>query len=190
VTGVLAVVSAIYGRMFAPQVHQTPVSSRNATDDVPDHTPRRSVWVFAFIGFLLLTYGLATVTGLRLILFPPLVVIAYEMFARAEVCPWAQRPLALPLACSIAAGTGVAAIMMLGAGPLSVAAVLLIGIATLRTLRLHMPPALSVGLLPQIMPQADWHFVLAVAIGAVALSGAFLLARPSLLNSRGALGAG
>jgi hypothetical protein len=190
VTSVLAVVSAIYSRMFAPQVRQTPVSSRNATDDVSDHTPRRSAWVFAFIGFLLLTYGLATVTGLRLILFPPLVVIAYEMFARAEVCPWAQRPLALPLACSIAAGTGVAALMMLGAGPLSVAAVLLIGIATLRTLRLHMPPALSVGLLPQITPQADWHFALAVAIGTLALSGAFLLARPFLLNPRGGLEAG
>jgi hypothetical protein len=71
---------------------------------------------------------------------------------------------------------------MFGAGSLSVAVALLIGITTLRLLRLHIPPALAVGLLPQVMPHADWRFPLAVAIGTLALTASFLLARPLLLN--------
>jgi hypothetical protein len=66
----------------------------------------------------------------------------------------------------------------------------MLAVTPLRALRLHMPPALSMGLLPQIVPQADWHFALALAIGTLALSSAFLLARPSLLTPRGALEAG
>jgi uncharacterized iron-regulated membrane protein len=63
-------------------------------------------------------------------------------------------------------------------------------LVTLRTLRLHFPPALAVSLLPQIMPHADWSFVLAVAVGTSMLAGAFLLARPVLLSRNVVLEAG
>jgi hypothetical protein len=144
--------------------------------------PWLKMWPFCFVGCLLLAYGLAVVTGLRLILFPPLVVIAFEMFAHAKVAPWVQRPFALPLVCTIAAAAGLAALLAVGAGPLSVVISLLAGIVTLRAMRLHFPPALAVGLLPQIMPHADWYFVLAIALGATTLAAAFLLARPVLLS--------
>ncbi|MBU6491626.1 MAG: HPP family protein [Burkholderiales bacterium] len=99
------------------------------------------------------------------------------MFAHAEVCPWAKRPLALPLACTLTAAAGLGALLFFGAGPLSVTVAALIGIVTLRLLRLHIPPALAVGLLPQVMPHADWRFPLAVATGTLTLTAAFMISR-------------
>lgn len=182
VTGVLALLSVVYNRTFASQIRRTPPRITDAEDDEMERAPRRHAWVPVFIAFLLFSYGLAVVTGLRLILFPPLVVIAFEMFAHAEVCPWARRPFALPLACTVTAAGGVGALLVFGAGPLSVAVAMLIGIATLRLLRLHIPPALAVGLLPQVMPHADWRFAVAVAAGTLTLTASFLLARPLLLR--------
>lgn len=186
-TGVLALLSVAYNRTLASQIRRMPSSVTDAEDDEMERTPRRYTWLPVFIAFLLLSYGLAVVTGLRLILFPPLVVIAFEMFAHAEVCPWARRPFALPLACTVTAAAGAGAILIFGAGPLSVAVAMLIGIATLRLLRLHIPPALAVGLLPQVMPHADWRFAVAVAAGTLTLTASFLLARPLLLRLPDAL---
>ena len=45
-------------------------------------------------------------TGMRFILFPPLVVILYEMLSHREHCPWVGRPIALPTACFLAAVGG------------------------------------------------------------------------------------
>jgi hypothetical protein len=187
----LALVSIIYGRIFAwREVSQALALDAGVQADKTKRPARLKIWPAVFIGFLLLAYGLATVTGLRLILFPPLVVIAFEMFAYADIRPWAKRPLALPLVCTITAGVGLAAILGFGAGPLSVVISLLLGIMTLRALRLHFPPALAVGLLPQIIPHADWRFVLAVALGTTTLAGVFLLTRPFLLRRSVAVEAG
>jgi hypothetical protein len=56
---------------------------------------------------------LAQWSGWRFLLFPPLAVIGFEMFAHSASCPWAGRPLTLPLACALSATGGVA---MVGAG--------------------------------------------------------------------------
>jgi hypothetical protein len=179
----LALASTIHGRLSAVgDVCQSLAPGAVAHTDEMARASRLKMWPFCFIGGLLMAYGLAVVTGLRLILFPPLVVIAFEMFAHADVAPLAQRPFALPLVCTIAAAAGLAALSAVGAGPLSVVISLLAGIVTLRAMRLHFPPALTVGLLPQIMPHADWRFVLAIALGATTLAAAFLLARPVLLS--------
>jgi hypothetical protein len=58
---------------------------------------------------------------------------------------------------------------------------------TLRALRLHMPPALAIGLLPQVIPHVSWHFALAVAVGTLTLTGAFVFARP-MLTGQSSLG--
>jgi hypothetical protein len=102
------------------------------------------------------------------------------MFAHAAVCPWAGRPLTLPLACTMTAVAGVAAVAALGVGAISVFIALLAGVATLRTLRLHRPPALAIGLLPQVMPRVDWLFAVSVAVGPLVLTGAFICFRPML----------
>ncbi|CAB3750290.1 HPP family protein [Paraburkholderia solisilvae] len=190
VMALLAVVSTIYGRMLASgDVRQTPAPDIAAQADGIVRAPRvrKRLPIFIFFAFLLLAYGLAAVTGLRLILFPPLVMFAFEIFNNADNRPWAKRPLALPLVCTITAGAGLAALVWFGAGPLSVVISLLVGIVTLRALRLHFPPALTVGLLPQIMLQPDWRFVLAVTLGSAALVGVFLLARPLVLKQTVAL---
>jgi hypothetical protein len=190
VMALLALVSTVYGRVLASgDVSPASAPDAGAPANEIQPTPWIKMWpsFFIFTAFLLLVYGLAAVTGLRLILFPPLVVIAFEMFVHANVRPRAMRHLALPFVCTITAGAGLAALLAFGPGPLSVVISLLAGIVTLRVLRLHFPPALTVGLLPQIMPHADWRFVLAVALGTTTLTGAVLLARPFLLNQSATL---
>ena len=189
----LALVSMVYGHFLASgDVRQASAPDTGAQTNEIQRAPWIKMWpsFFIFTAFLLLVYGLAAATGLRLMLFPPLVVIAFEVFVLAGVRPRATRHLALPFVCTIAAGAGLAALLAFGAGPLSVVISLLAGIVMLRALRLHFPPALTVGLLPQIMPHADWRFVLAVALGTTTLVGAFLLARPFLLNRSATLTAG
>ncbi|MFC0397475.1 HPP family protein [Paraburkholderia rhizosphaerae] len=190
---VLAGVSIVYSRMLTSGDRQrVPALDTEARADEVEVAPTRhktSLRAFLFFAFLFAVYVLASVTGLRLILFPPLVMIAFEIFNNADSRPWAKRPLVLPLVCSMSAGVGLAVLVAFGAGPLSVVISLLVGILALRALRLHFPPALTVGLLPQIMPHADWSFVLAVALGSATLTGAFLLVRPLLLNQSVALAA-
>ncbi len=112
----------------------------------------------------------------NLLLVPPLFVVAYEMFAHPDVCPWRARPWALLAACVAGAACGVAAVAWLGAGPLSAAASLLAGVLIVRALDLHVPPALAIGLLPQIVPRPGLHFVESVALLCAWLVGSFALA--------------
>ena len=112
----------------------------------------------------------------NLLLVPPLFVVGYEMFAHPDVCPWRARPWALLTACVAGAACGVAAVAWLGAGPLSAAASLLAGVLIVRALDLHVPPALAIGLLPQIVPRPGLHFVESVALLCAWLVGSFALA--------------
>lgn len=114
-----------------------------------ERTPRQYAWLPVFGCFLLLACSISRTTGLRLVLFPPLVPIAFEMFSHSDVCPWAKLPFALPLACAITAGAGVKSLIVFGPGAVSIAAAMLIGIETLRMFRPHLPPALAIGLLSQ-----------------------------------------
>lgn len=111
------------------------------------------------------------------------------MFAHPHVCPWVRRPLTLPLACTLGAAIGTSVLAWSGVGPLSVVFVMAASIAILRAMKLHMPPVLGIGLLPQVMPHTDWHFVLAVALGSSGLTGFFLitqsLQRSTMFDSRG-----
>jgi hypothetical protein len=137
-----------------------------------------------FIVFLGATYVLSMATGMRMVFFPPLVVIAFEMFAHADVCPWAQRPLLLPAGCTLAAAAGVAALATFGPGVTSTILAMLFGVVMLRATRLHAIPALAIGLLPQIMMRADWEFPLAVGIGSTFLTASFLLFKKSSVAGR------
>ncbi|MDE2274758.1 MAG: HPP family protein [Burkholderiales bacterium] len=170
----LALTSVAYRRAVASHITAVPVGD---TDDEMERAPLRYAWLPIFIAFLAAVFALGAFTGLRLILFPPLVVVAFEMFAHAEVCPWAARPFALPLACTSIAAAGVGLVDVFGVGPLSVVLTLAAGIAALRLLRVHIPPALAIGLLPQVIAVSDWRFTVSVGIGTGLLVATFLAAR-------------
>ena len=118
---------------------------------------------------------LAALSGERLLLYPPLVVIGFEMFAHTRICPWARRPLVLPLACALTAAAGVFFVSLLGAGPFAAVLSMAFGVVMLRILALHVPPALAVGLLPFVMVHPTYGFPIAVAIGTFLLILSFLM---------------
>ncbi|RKP47781.1 HPP family protein [Pararobbsia silviterrae] len=188
VTCALAIASLIHRRARGA-IAAGPTEATHAASKFAGIAPpvRPEVWLPVFAAFLLLAYGLATVTGLRLVLFPPLVVIALELFAHANARAWAKRPLVLPIVCTIAASAGVAMLSLFGLGTVSVVTSLLIVMVTMRVLRLHFPPALAISLLPQMLAHPDWHLVPAVLIGTTTLVAVFLLARPLLRAPRDAM---
>lgn len=170
--GVLAALSLIWRRLVpAPPEAGTP---SDLVDDIVEEAPRDYSWVPFFLIFLLIAILLVEVTGWRLLLFPPLVVIAFEMFAHSQVCPWAGRPFVLPFACTLTAAAGVALTVFFGDVPLAAAVSILFGIGVLRVFDLHVPPALAVGLLPFVIPNVDYVFPISVGFGTLLLTMCFL----------------
>ncbi len=146
-------------------------------DDVLETRPSGITWVPPFFLFLTVMTYCATASGLRFILFPPLIVIAYEMFVHPTSCPWAGKPLALPIACFLTSSAGLAAVSLFGSGGIAAVCGMVSGITVLRLLRVHMPPALAVGLLPLIIDCPSIKYPVSVTIGTGALTLAFLLYR-------------
>jgi hypothetical protein len=170
--GLLAAISPIWRRVMPapPPV----VSIRDRVDDILEKTPHDYSWVPFFLVFIAGAALLAQWTGLRFLLFPPLVVAAFEMFAHADVCPWARRPFMLPLACTVIAAAGVALVGLLGPGPLAAVCSFAVGVAVLRVFDLHVPPALAVGLLPLVISKPSYAFPVSVGAGTLLLTATFL----------------
>jgi hypothetical protein len=128
--------------------------------------------LIAFVAIAMITVKL---TGMRFILFPPLVVILYEMLCHRERCPWIARPVALPIACFFAAAGGYFLHAHIMLAPLAAILSMTWGIAVLRTLDLHVPPALAVALLPMVMNAPTPAYPIAVGIGTTLASVWFTL---------------
>jgi hypothetical protein len=166
---------AVIGIMQRRHHPQAPAPTiRDKVDDVMEKAASHPLWL---LPFLLVIAGLALLAqhdGWRLLLFPPIVVIGFEMFAHPLVCPWAVRAWHLPLACALSALAGVAAVGLLGPGFGAVAS-MMIGLLILRVLDLHAPPVLAIGLLPTIMDHPGYSFVALVLASTVMLTLAFRL---------------
>jgi len=173
-TSALAALSSAYRKFFDKQAAHAAPSAADRVDDEIESLPERFQWVPFFVAFLGASYLLSIATGMRMVFFPPLVVLAFEMFAHTHLCPWARRPVLLPTVCTLAAAAGVAALATFGPGVTSTVVSMLFGVVMLRATRLHVIPALAIGLLPQVLGRADWHFPLAVAIGSTLLTASFL----------------
>ena len=174
-TGLLAIVSVAVRRWNVQLPSSTsPDSVRDRVDDTMEIAPFYLSWVSPFLVLLVMLAGIAQWTGMRFVLFPPLVVIAFEMFAHPEVCPWARRAWHLPLACTASAALGVLLVALFGVGIAGTMLSILGSILLLRMIDLHAPPVLAVGLLPMIIPHPDYRFVLAVLVGTVMLVGVFV----------------
>ncbi len=153
-------------------------------DDVLETPPGGRAWLVPFYAFVSVMASCAEFSGLRLLLFPPLVVIAYAMFAHPDSCPWAGKPIALVAACSLISTAGWIAVSVWGKGAFAAGCAMVFGIIVLRVLRFHMPPALAIGLLPLVIASLNIEFPVAVTVGAAALTLAYLLYRR--LNTRSA----
>ena len=139
--------------------------------------PVRARWekLAALIAFVAVAVMFVKLTGWRFILFPPLVVIGFEMFVHPDVCPWADRPLMLPVACFLTALGGFICWKYLGVTPLCAALCMGWGIVVLRAFDLHVPPALAVALLPLVMTAPTIIYPFAVGLGTLLLTGWFFL---------------
>ncbi len=174
-TGLLATIAFVRLRWLSPV--PTPESAANTLDDILERPPRDWSWVAFYLVFLTVGATVSELLDWHFLLYPPLVVIGFEMFAHTRVCPWADRPLTLPVACASTAAIGLTIVAHFGTGPLAAAAATLCGIGVLRLLKLHAPPAVAVGLLPFVIERPDFRFPIAVAAGTSLLVAAFLLWR-------------
>lgn len=163
-----------------PRLPQLEPSSQETADEMVEWIPRRRICLPVLLFFTIAMISLAQWTGLRLILFPPLIVIAYEMLGHPNVCPWAKKPLRMPIACALAAFGGLALVLSLGPGVLSTLLGMLWGVLILRAFALHVPPALAVSLIPQIMETPDYWYPVSVLIGTASLSILFFIYKRAL----------
>ena len=174
IVATLGLLAAIY--LIWRRYHRTE-SSRSETGDVEDaleSAPRGRGWAFVLLVFVFGMAEVARLSGLRFLLFPPLVTIAYEMFAHPETCPWTKRPITLPIMCFLTAFCGLLAHRILGPGIAMAFVAVVIGIALLRAFDLHMPPAMAIGLLPAVMNSPDFKFPFAVLGSTLCLTAVFL----------------
>ncbi len=176
-TFLLAGLSIIWKRYAAPEQTTPEAIMQDAMRDAIEAPAPRYAWLIALMAFVAFGVLLVKLTGLRFILFPPLVVIGFEMLGHTEICPWAQRPLWLPLACFLTAAGGLFFWHLFGVGPLAAACGMAWGILILRIFDLHVPPALAVALLPLVMNKPTIMYPVSVGIGTLMMTLWFMLYR-------------
>ena len=171
-TALLAVLSTIW-RRISDEPLQHKAAAREDEDVAAGH---ESYWrLIPLLVLVLIAVSVVKLTNLRFVLFPPLVVIGFEMFVHTKHCPWATRTLSLPIVCLLTAAGGLLCRLYLGVGAASSMSSMAIGILVLRIFDIHIPPALAVALLPQVIDSPTISYPVAVAIGTSLLSGSFVL---------------
>lgn len=170
VLGLVAIHFALRGRSARPVPSHGP---EDDVDDVLESEPGGRMWLAALLVFVAVA-GLAAQTYERFILFPPLIVVAYEMFGHPDTCPWAARPLTLPLACGLTALGGLCFLKLFGPTAAAAGLAMGLGVLVLRAFDIHMPPVLAVGLIPMVMSHPTWKYPVSVTIGTLGLTIASL----------------
>jgi hypothetical protein len=160
---------------YGPRLDTPSRYSRNDSRviDELESAPHDRFWVVTLLIFVLLLGVPAQLTGLRFILFPPLIVMAYELFGHPEVPGWMARPALFPLVCVLTATIGVLAHYTFRESFVGVMLTTVCSVAILRAFELHMPPALAVGLLPFVIAAPNFWYPTSVGIGTVALTLCF-----------------
>ena len=176
-TTLLAAISIPWRAFCRTRIPAKPAVGEDAIDDMIEETPSGYGWIGALMAFVAVAVFFVKLTGMRFVLFPPLVVIGFEMLGHTAACPWAKVPLKLPPACFLTALGGFVAWRLFGVTPIAAACGMGWGIAVLRVFDLHMPPALAVALLPLVMDHPTAAYPLAVGIGTALLSAWFLIYR-------------
>ncbi|HTY55747.1 MAG TPA: hypothetical protein VMB26_11125 [Candidatus Binataceae bacterium] len=173
-TSLLAILSLLRKRIAVASAAPPQPTPDDVVDDVIEMVFPNYYWLSALMIFVVLGVFAVKLTGLRLILFPPLVVIGFEMFGHTAICPWAKRPMVLPVACFLTAAGGFFFWTTLGVGPAAAACSMAWGILVLRVFDLHVPPALAVALLPLVMDAPTILYPISVGIGTLLITLWFL----------------
>jgi len=170
-TALLAILSTIW-KQFAVAPPNGTVASRDE-----DTTPGAESWwsIAALMLLVVIAVTVVELTHLRFVLFPPLVVIGFEMFVHTRHCPWANRIASLPIVCVLTASGGFLCRHYLGIGPRASLVAMAWGVLLLRAFDLHVPPALAVALLPQVMGSPTILYPVAVGIGTSLMAVSFAL---------------
>ncbi len=145
--------------------------------DVLESAPRWNLFFIRLFLFVAAMGVAAQWSGWRFLLFPPLIVMAYEMLGHPRTCAWAMAPYTFPVVCTLAAACGVGAERWLGVTPVATSGVLIVTFVLLRLVKLRVPPALAVGLIPFVIPSPTLRYAASVAIGTSALTLWLLLYR-------------
>jgi len=182
-TVLLAALSLLWRRLSVAQDCLEPLSQVEVIDETVEQLGSGWFWLVALMTFVTLAIFCVELSGypavrrllgnsgeLRFILFPPLVVIGFEMFGHTAICPWARKPLLLPAVCFVSAAGGLLFWNLLGDGPIAAAFSMAWGITALRLFDLHVPPALAVALLPQVMASPTIGYPFSVGIGTLLMT--------------------
>jgi hypothetical protein len=173
-TTLLALLSILWKRAANSTAEAAPHSMEDEIEDTLERSPTDYWAMVPLIAFIAVAALAVELTNLRFILFPPLAVIGFEMFGHPQVCPWAARPLFLPLACLLTAAGGLLILDVVGGNPLTAALSMGWGMIVLRAFDLHVPPALAVALLPMVMDHPTYAYPLSVGAGTLMLTLWFL----------------
>jgi hypothetical protein len=152
---------------FGPHGRDT---SKSEVEHALEEPASDRFWLLALIAFVLLLGVAAQLSGLRFLLFPPLIVMAYEIFGHAEIPGWMARPALFPVVCLLTAATGTLAVHECKTSFVAVFVTMIVAVGILRTFRVHMPPALAVGLIPFVMAAPDVRYPVSVTIGTATLT--------------------
>ena len=178
-TSMLVCISILWQRL-CPLPAEAPIPAPAGKRDERDLS-----WLLFFGGFLIMAACIAAATEVRFFLLPPLVVVAFEMFAHFEKCPWVKRPLRIPMVCGLSALATLTMVTWLGTGPFAVVLSLLAATVIMRIFDMYFPPAIAVAILPFVMPHHDFSYPAVVTASALLLSFTFLLWRSMVLRRQG-----
>jgi hypothetical protein len=122
-------------------------------------------WLPPLVIFLAGGLVLVEVLGSHLVLYPPLMVIAYEMLAQPKHCPWHGRVGAVLTVTGGAAVAGLLLVQALGVVPLACLLAVLATALLLHLTQLKCPPAYGLALLPFVIPTPPQSYPLLTLAG-------------------------
>jgi len=165
-TGGLALLIALRARWTRDR------SPQLADGEAPGPPPRPALppwrgWALPFGLFLLGGLLLVCLIGSQLVLFPPLLVIAFEMIVHRTHCPWRGRYGAVVVVSTAAAAVGLGLVRTVGVVPAAAFLAVLATMALLKLARLPFPPALGLALLPFVIPHPPLAYPLFALSGSL-----------------------
>ena len=89
-TVLLCALSILWERISVAQNWLEPLTAVDVVDETLEQNPATSYWLIALILFVAMAVLVVKLTGLRFVLFPPLVVIGFEMFGHTADLPVGQ----------------------------------------------------------------------------------------------------